>query len=225
MTEEQKQSIYREYSENNMEKLKQIIYKHVSIFGETNDSMNYDDFLSRANLSLWQLVESFDESKGVPFEAYLRVRIPLKIMQEKTLQNRDMRTQYLRDKNGKKIEDENGKFIELKPVYINAIDEDGNEFGDKLPSRFNLEDELSEEIGLSSEEEWHEEVKEYLKSLSPLQEKIIRMISEKYEREEICEELHITISHYENSLNRITSSEKIKILQPLVERMNKRCSY
>ena len=36
--------------------------------------------------------------------------------------------------------------------------------------------------------------------------------------DEICEELHITMKHFENSLKRILSDERIKILRPIVER-------
>lgn len=202
------EDIYLKYSANNMAKLKQIIYKSVSVFGEKEGSVNYDDFLSRANVTLWQLVKSFDETKGVPFEAYLRKRISLKMMQEETLQNRDVRTQYVRDKNGKKIKDENGKYIEIKPIYFDAPSEDGLDLTEKLASDFDLESELSEEIGLSKDDK----VEKYLNCLSRRQRKIVILLSEGYIAEEIKELLHISNKEYMDNMLGIKAYENVRIL-------------
>lgn len=208
MTEKQKQEIYKEYSANDMKKLRQIIYKTFSMFGGLYQ-MDFDDFLSRANLELWHIVESFDDTMGVPFEAYLRKRIPLKIMQEKTYGGRDRRTQYLRGKNGEKIKDESGRYIELQKVYIDAPSEEGVNLSEKLPSRFNLEEELIE----NSEEQFSENMQKYLNKLSKKQRAVATLLSEGYKPEEIREILHITNKQYTDCIMAIRSYDNTKILK------------
>ena len=68
-------------------------------------------------------------------------------------------------------------------------------------------------------EEWSEEANRYLDSLSPLQRKIAFLLSDNNTPNEICEELHITLKHFENSMKRILADERIKSLRPLVERI------
>lgn len=208
MTERQKQEIYKEYSANNMKKLRQIIYKTFSIFGGLYQ-MDFDDFLSRANLELWHIVESFDDTVGVPFEAYLRKRIPLKIMQEKTYAGRDRRTQYLRDKNGEKIKDEFGRYIEIQKIYIDAPSEDGVDLSEKLPSAFNLEEALIE----NSDEQFSENMQKYLSKLSKKQRAVATLLSEGYKPEEIREILHITNKQYTDCMMAIRSYDNTKILK------------
>lgn len=88
--------------------------------------------------------------------------------------------------------------------------------GDTLASNKTVESELFEE---ENKEEWRPEVKEYLAKLSPLQRKIAFLLSDENTPEEICEELHITMKHFENSVKRILSDERIRPLRPLVERI------
>lgn len=208
MTEKQKREIYEEYSANNMKKMRQIIYKTFSMFGGLYQ-MDFDDFLSRANLELWHIVESFDDTVGVPFEAYLRKRIPLKIMQEKTYVGRDRRTQYLRDKNGEKIKDEFGRYIEIQKIYIDAPSEDGVDLSEKLPSAFNLEEELIE----NSNEQFSENMQKYLSKLSKKQRAVATLLSEGYKPEEIREILHITNKQYTDCIMAIRSYDNTKILK------------
>lgn len=77
---------------------------------------------------------------------------------------------------------------------------------------------VESEIFKEKKEEWRREVKEYLEKLSPLQRKIAFLMSDNNTPDEICEELHITMKHFENSLKRILSDERIKILRSIVER-------
>ena len=95
-------------------------------------------------------------------------------------------------------------------------DEDGNfTIGDTLASDKTIESELFEE---ENKEEWRIEVKEYLLKLSPLQRQIAFLLSDENTPEEICEELHITMKHFENSVKRILADERIRPLRKLVER-------
>ena len=92
-------------------------------------------------------------------------------------------------------------------------DEDNSTFGDLIADKTDVENEI---FGKEDREEWHKEVKQYLSSLSPLQKRIIFMLSDNYTPDEICEDLHIDISHYNHSVNRMFADEKIKILRPLM---------
>lgn len=87
--------------------------------------------------------------------------------------------------------------------------------GDTIASDKTIESELFEE---ENKEEWRPEVKEYLEKLSPLQRRIAFLLSDENTPEEICEELHITMKHFENSVKRILADERIRPLRKLVER-------
>ena len=87
--------------------------------------------------------------------------------------------------------------------------------GDTIASDKTIESELFEE---ENKEEWRPEVKEYLERLSPLQRRIAFLLSDENTPEEICEELHITMKHFENSVKRILADERIRPLRKLVER-------
>lgn len=69
--------------------------------------------------------------------------------------------------------------------------------------------------------EWRKEVSEYLDSLSPLQRRIAYLLSDNLTSGEICEALHISPRHFENSMKRILADERIKPLRALVERIGK----
>ena len=87
--------------------------------------------------------------------------------------------------------------------------------GDTIASDKTIESELFEE---ENKEEWRPEVKAYLEKLSPLQRQIAFLLSDENTPEEICEELHITMKHFENSVKRILADERIRPLRKLVER-------
>lgn len=87
--------------------------------------------------------------------------------------------------------------------------------GDTIASDKTIESELFKE---ENKEEWRPEVKEYLNKLSPLQRQIAFLLSDENTPEEICEELHITMKHFENSVKRILADERIRPLRKLVER-------
>ena len=95
-------------------------------------------------------------------------------------------------------------------------DDENSTIGDMIASDNNIEKELFER---NKKVEWRKEVNDFLNSLSPLQRKIAFLLSDNNTPSEICEELHITIKHFENSMKRILADERIKPLRPLVERM------
>lgn len=178
--------------------------------------IDYEDFYSLANEVFTSVLNNYDKEKD--FDGFLYSCLDKKFKTEMTKRTRDKRCMKI------EIEetDEFGNRITKKEVIpdirLDAPLKDGENstFGDVIADKTLIEERV---IKRDVKEEWHIEVKLYLKSLSPLQRKIAFMLSEGYLPDEICEELHITMNHYKNSVKRIFADEKIKILRPLVERM------
>lgn len=164
--------------------------------GLSNKDM--DDFYSLANEVFVDVMRRYDWSQS--FDGFLYSCLLNKIKTEMTRRNREKRK------------------ADRMSLSINApIDDDENStIGDMIASDFSIEKELFEK---DKREEWSEEANMYLDSLSPLQRKIAFLLSDNNTPNEICEELHITLRHFENSMKRILADERIKSLRPLVERM------
>ena len=140
----------------------------------------------------------YDDSQS--FDTFLYSCLLNKIKTEMTRQNREKR-----------------KADRVSISIDTPISDDENStIGDMIADEFSVEKELFEK---EKREEWRREVIEYLDGLSPLQRKIAFLLSDNNTPNEICEELHITIKHFENSMKRILADERIKPLRPLVERM------
>lgn len=173
--------------------------------------MDEDDLFSIAMDVLLKSVKMYDESQG-SLDTFLFNNIYKKA-------NTYIRDTKYRAKRSNVRKDEDGKATYISNVPLDAPTEDDIDLCEKVASDFKIEDNLSEEIGFSSDdiENWHPVVKDYLNGLSPLQRKIILMLSRNKDRDEICKTLNITYNHYENSLKRILADERIKPLRPLAE--------
>jgi RNA polymerase sigma factor (sigma-70 family) len=186
------------YYANNAKKLHKIVDKILFKFGGLSDK-DLDDFYSLANEVFVDVMNRYDESRS--FDGFLYSCLSNKIMSEITKRNREKRKA---DRTSISID---------TPI---GDDDERCTIGDMIADDFTIEKELFEK---NEEEEWRKEVNEYLNSLSPLQRKIAFLLSDNNTPSEICEELHITIKHFENSMKRILADERIKLLRPLVERM------
>lgn len=185
------------YYSNNAKKLHRIVDKILIKFGGLSNK-DMDDFYSLANEVFVDVMRRYDWSQS--FDGFLYSCLLNKIKTEMTRRNREKRK------------------ADRMSLSINApIDDDENStIGDMIASDFSIEKELFEK---DKREEWSEEANMYLDSLSPLQRKIAFLLSDNNTPNEICEELHITLRHFENSMKRILADERIKSLRPLVERM------
>lgn len=183
------------YYENNANKLHRVVDKILLKFGGISDK-DMDDFYSLANEVFVDVMQRYDRSQS--FDGFLYSCLLNKIKTEITRRNREKRRA---DRLSISID-----------TPINA-DEDST-IGDMIASEKTVEKELFKE-----KEKWRKEVNDYLNSLSPLQRKIAFLLADNNTPSEICEELHITINHFENSMKRILADERIKPLRPLVERM------
>ena len=185
------------YYSNNAKKLHNTVDKILLKFGGLSNK-DLDDFYSLANEVFVDVLGRYDGSQS--FDGFLYFCLSNKIKTEITRRNREKR-----------------KADRMSISIDTPIGDDENTtIGDLIADEKTVERELFEE---NKKEEWRKEVNEYLNSLSPLQRKIAFLLSDNNTPSEICEELHITIKHFENSMKRILADERIKPLRPLVERM------
>ena len=185
------------YYSNNAKKLHKIVDRILLKFGGLSDK-DLDDFYSLANEVFVDVMARYDDSQS--FDAFLYSCLSNKVKTEMTRRNCEKRK------------------ADRMSISIDAPigDDENSTIGDIIASDFSIEKELFEK---DKREEWSEEVNRYLDSLSPLQRKIAFLLSDNNTPNEICEELHITLKHFENSMKRILADERIKSLRPLVERI------
>lgn len=210
------EKIINSYYENNAQKLRTMVDK--ILFKLKFYDVDNEDFYSLANEVFVDVLKRYDKQKD--FNGFLYSCLMNKFKTEMTRRRRDKRC----TKVDVEKEDEYGNIIVEKVVIVDVRldepigDKDDSTYGDLIADKTTVEKKVFEE---DEKEEWHMEVKQYLASLSPLQRKIAFMLSDNYTPEEICEELHITMNHYTNSVNRIFADEKTKVLMPLVEKGSK----
>ena len=189
--------ILNKYYADNAKKLHKVVDKILKRFGGLSDK-DVDDFYSLSNEVFVDVMARYDDSQS--FDAFLYSCLLNKIKTEMTRRNREKR-----------------KADRMSISIDTPIGDDENcTIGDMIASDFSIEKELFEK---DKREEWSEEANMYLDSLSPLQRKIAFLLSDNNTPNEICEELHITLKHFENSMKRILADERIRSLRPLVERM------
>ena len=191
------EQILNKYYADNAKKLHKVVDKILKRFGGLSDK-DVDDFYSLSNEVFVDVMARYDDSQS--FDAFLYSCLLNKIKTEMTRRNREKR-----------------KADRMSSSIDTPIGDDENcTIGDMIASDFSIEKELFEK---DKREEWSEEANMYLDSLSPLQRKIAFLLSDNNTPNEICEELHITLKHFENSMKRILADERIRSLRPLVERM------
>lgn len=185
------------YYSNNAKKLHNTVDKILLKFGGISDK-DMDDFYSLANEVFVDVMRRYDGSQS--FDGFLYSCLLNKIKTEITRRNREKR-----------------KADRMSISIDTPVGDDENcTIGDIIANDFTIEKILFER---DKREEWRKEVDEYLNNLSPLQRKIAFLLSDNNTPSEICEELHISIKHFENSMKRILADERIKPLRSLVERM------
>lgn len=192
MKDKQKQQILEEYASNGMTKLRKVAYPLFIKFGGISEK-DHDDFYSKANMELWKATEVFDDSKGIPFEAYLLSCLKRKFMTEMTGLNREKR-----------------KADRLSSSLDAPIGEDeGMTLGDTLASDYSVEN-VALNIVCTLKDESTEK---YLNSLSPKQKLIAELIMSGYEPYEIKENLGLTDKQYMDYLKDMRTFEKAIVLK------------
>lgn len=192
MKDKLKQQILEEYASNGMTKLRKVAYPLFIKFGGISEK-DHDDFYSKANMELWKATEVFDDSKGVPFEAYLLSCLKRKFMTEMTGLNREKR-----------------KADRLASSLDTPIGEDdGMTLGDTLASDYSVENVVLNKVCTLKDEN----TQNYLNSLSPKQRQIAELIMNEYEPCEIMERLGLTDKQYNDYLKDMRTFEKTMILK------------
>lgn len=179
------------YCENNMAKLRTIAYPIFIKYGGITPK-DYDDFYSEANKTVLSAVRIFDNSKGDDFEKFLKGCLSRKF---KTLMTRRNRNKRIADRTCVSLDTPIG-------------DENGSTLADMLPSGFDIDEELAEEIGISS----GSKMEKYLEKLSKKQRQVAGYLSEGYKPSEIKELLHISEKEYSDCMMAIRAYKNIKIL-------------
>lgn len=190
LTEQQLERISY-YCENNMVKLRMIAYPIFIKYGGITPK-DYDDFYSEANKTVLSAVRIFDNSKGDDFEKFLKGCLSRKF---KTLMTRRNRNKRIADRTCVSLDTPIG-------------DENGSTLADMLPSGFDIEEELAEEIGISSDSK----MEKYLDKLSKKQRQVAVYLADGYKPSEIRELLHITEREFSDCMMAIRSYKNIKIL-------------
>ena len=115
------------------------------------------------------------------------------------------RNNLLKDENGKLILDEKGNPQIVMNVSLDMNTDEVKNIKDNLSSRENVEKEIFTE-------EYTDKVELYLQQLPRKQERVARLLSQQYTKDEILEILHITANEYNDCLSGLRKYEYISIL-------------
>ena len=194
--------IINDYSDDGNKKLKKICHK---IWHGKIDMYEYDDLYDVATQCLMESVYIFNSEKA-NFETYLTGNIKRKFdtwMRDNKY--RLKRNNLLKDENGKLILDEKGNPQIVMNVSLDMNTDEVKNIKDNLSSRENVEKEIFTE-------EYTDKVELYLQQLPRKQERVARLLSQQYTKDEILEILHITANEYNDCLSGLRKYEYISIL-------------
>lgn len=186
-------SVLQPYCENDMKKLKRMSRTIFMRFNEPLTNVDYDDFYSIANITLWQAYNSYDPDKGVSFEGFLYSCLEKKFKSELTNRHRHKRV------------------INQFVTSLDSVNTDENECSllDCLPSDFDTFDEV---LKRQEKEQFSDKVQQYISKLSKRQVNILNMLMDGCKPKEIRQKLMMTEKGYINELQVMRSYENVKIL-------------
>lgn len=212
LTPEQK-DIINYYHENNMVALRKIC--DPIIFFKGTPPVDWDDLYSVASDTLLESLWSYDDTKQCQFKTYLIGNIKRAFYDWTRDRHRFKRCNLTkeRDRDGNLVKDKNGKqkYVVVSDISIDAPigEENDSTLADVLPSSFDLEAELSEEIGISLEDN----VNNYIKTLSGKQKEMAKLIIQGFTPDEIRKKLEITEKQYERYLSFMQKPERKRMLK------------
>lgn len=190
------------YMENDMRKLKKICHK---VWYGKFDRSDYDELYDVAVDCLVETLITYNDEK-----ALLETFLVGNIMRKTSTWIRDnkyrlKRQNLLKDENGKLILDEKGNPQIVMNISLDVDTDEVKNIKDNLPSRENVEKEIFTE-------EYTDKVELYLQQLPRKQEKVARLLSQQYTKDEILEILHITVNEYNDCLVGLRSYKNVAIL-------------
>lgn len=196
-------AVVNSYMENDMKKLKKICHK---VWYGKFDRSDYDELYDVAVDCLIETLITYNDEK-----ARLETFLVGNIMRKTSTWMRDnkyrlKRQNLLRDKNGKLILDDEGNPQIIMNVSLDINTDEVKSIKENLSSRENVEREIF------TEEEYTDKVELYLQQLPRKQERVARLLSQQYTKDEIVEILNITASEYNDCLLGLRKYEYISIL-------------
>ena len=184
--------ILQKYSKNDMQLLKRISRSILSKMNDDLSDMDYDDFYSIANETLWKACETYSSDMGATFETFLCSCIRKKFSTE------------IRDRHREK------RVLNLLAVPLEASEnEEGNCALDLLPSDF---DTFEEAMKLQSNKQFQDKVQRYISKLSNQQVSILNLLIDGYKPKDIQQILNISAKEYSVNMKIMQSFENVKIL-------------
>lgn len=222
MTEQQAKEIEKLYLNNNMKVLKSIIEKLVEKKGVVDSCK--DDLRSLGQLVFFQSMFTYNPEREASFNTYLIGNIWRKFKtygRDKTRKSRCNWEQVWDDENRCYKRDENGNIVK-KPVFDISMyskktssrsnnSGDGREIWESFEYKKDFVNELIEREN-SKEDEFSKEMKEYLESLSSIQVRILKLVANGFEKEEIVSTLCISKELYSDSIRAIKDIKRIRLL-------------
>lgn len=207
LTEDQLK-IINEYFVDDMKKLRKIC--DPLIFHKGTPEIYHEDLYGVAADVLIESLASFDPDKKCSFKTFFVGNIKRAFYDWTRDSTRLCRCNIQIDAEGKIVRDANGNVVVIPSIPLDAPAEDGIDIKEKIASDFNIEDNLSEEIGFS----FGENIQRYLNSLSETQRFIAHKIMMGYQHPEIREMLNFSEKKYKRVLSGMnTLEQKIMINQ------------
>ena len=195
-------AIINTYMENDMKLLKNICR---GVWYGKIDNSDYDELYDVAVDCLMITAATYNEEEAL-FKTYLTGNI----MRKTSTWMRDnkyrlKRNNLLKDTNGKLILDEEKNPQIIVNISLDMDTDEVKSIKNTLSSRENIEKEVFTE-------EYTDKMEQYFRKLPRKQEKIARLLSQQYTKDEILEMLHITPKEYNERLQGLRKYEYISIL-------------
>lgn len=186
-------SVLQPYCENDMQLLKKISRSIFLRFNEPLTKADHDDFYSIANMTLWQVYNTYDPGTGISFDGFLRSCLQKKFKTELTHRHRQKRV------------------LNQFAVSLDAVGDGEEECSllDFIPSDF---DTFEEVVNLQGNGQYQDKVQQYISRLSSMQVNILNLLIDGYEPVEIRKILEISPKEYSDNLQIMRSYENVKIL-------------
>ena len=186
-------SLLQPYCEDDMRRLKKISKSIFLRFNEPLTEVDYDDFYSIANMTLWQASKSYSADMGISFDVFLRTCLKKKFKTE------------IRDRHRAK------RVISQFTTSLDSANEDDEECSllDFIESDF---DTFEEAVKQQNNEQFQSKVQEYFSKLSNQQINILNLLIDGYKPNEIMQILELSSREFAENMKIIKSFENVKIL-------------
>lgn len=196
--------LINQYCSNNMANLKKICDPLILRKGVCQ--MEYDELYSDALWVLRESVKSFSRKKECSFKTFLIGNIKRSFYDWTRDRLRWKRCNLKTDENGKVKKDGSGLPIPVKNIPLDAPNNDGVDWSEKIESSFNIERETKIDF-----DDKDDNVELFLNSLSKLQKNILLLKMDNTPLEEIKEKLHISDGEYLSEIRSIQKNKKLSL--------------